>query len=304
MAGPHGRLSNQNALDGLFEEFEEVRIEALDQTDSNPAMNAVMMREDTNQKTTTWAWFELFPEMKQWVGERKTTSGEARSFSVETDLYENSIEVDKEDVDDDQLGMYRRQINARTSAYTRKRRSQVFDILENANTASDPYTSYDGAALISDNHSRPFGADQSNKTSNGLTKANIDTAYKDMMQLEDDNGERIGIRPDTLIVGPQLRSTAKDILEKELDNGGETNRLAGSLDLIVTPYLTTNNWFLLDTTIPLKPIIVMDKIRLTSQSITDPDSEYVIMNHAYFYGLEARWGRRAAFWQSIYGGNF
>jgi phage major head subunit gpT-like protein len=78
---------------------------------------------------------------------------------------------------------------------------------------------------------------QSNQT---LNDANFDAAFEAMMQFEDDDeGERLGIRPTLLVVSANNRGPALDILEKQLISSGETNRNFRAVDLLISPWLPT-----------------------------------------------------------------
>lgn len=70
-----------------------------------------------------------------------------------------------------------------------------------------------------------------------LSSANFEAAYDAMMQFKGDGLRKLGIIPDTLIVGPENRAAAEAILKKHNLANGESNINYGRVELIVTPWL-------------------------------------------------------------------
>ncbi|ENV4285983.1 Mu-like prophage major head subunit gpT family protein, partial [Escherichia coli] len=53
------------------------------------------------------------------------------------------------------------------------------------------------------------------------------------------NGEPLGIRPTTLVVGPKNRADAKLIIDAMLVNGGDSNIWYKDVEIVDSPYITT-----------------------------------------------------------------
>lgn len=70
-----------------------------------------------------------------------------------------------------------------------------------------------------------------------LNAANYEAARAAMMSLKGDGGAPLALVPDLLVVPPTLEGAAKGLLQSQLVNGGESNKWAGSADLLVTPWL-------------------------------------------------------------------
>lgn len=73
---------------------------------------------------------------------------------------------------------------------------------------------------------------------NNLTEANIDLYIESMMSLRGWGGARLGVKPSLLVCGPSRRSEALNVLKRERDASGASNRSFGTLDLLITPFLT------------------------------------------------------------------
>jgi hypothetical protein len=112
------------------------------------------------------------------------------------------------------------------------------------------YTGKPFFALTGNNHTAKDGSTYFNSLGAlSLTGTNLQTAYNRMTNTNnyDERGEKIALRPDTLLIPPALRFTAKTILGSELLPGGANNDINTSQNLVEAiewQYLTdTNGWF-------------------------------------------------------------
>lgn len=69
-----------------------------------------------------------------------------------------------------------------------------------------------------------------------LTPANFSAAFKHLEMMAGDKGLALGITPTDLVVGPELREAAEEILMTEKTGNGKSNRLYKRVDLTVTPH--------------------------------------------------------------------
>jgi phage major head subunit gpT-like protein len=69
-----------------------------------------------------------------------------------------------------------------------------------------------------------------------LTADNFNAAYAAMMKFKGDGNRQLGIVPDLLVVGPDLRAAASQLL-LALEIGGTTNTNYKAVDLLVTPWM-------------------------------------------------------------------
>ena len=70
-----------------------------------------------------------------------------------------------------------------------------------------------------------------------LTAENFNAAYAAMMKFKGDGGQQLGIRPDLLVCGADLRAAANKLLLAEHLANGESNTNYKAVDLFVTNYL-------------------------------------------------------------------
>jgi phage major head subunit gpT-like protein len=72
-----------------------------------------------------------------------------------------------------------------------------------------------------------------------LTTANYEKAVKVLQGMKRDSGTPLGIRPTTLVVGPNNRAAAKKIIDAMLVDGGDSNIYYKDVDIVDTPFITT-----------------------------------------------------------------
>jgi len=71
-----------------------------------------------------------------------------------------------------------------------------------------------------------------------LTADNYFTARSAIMNFYSDQGRKLGLIPDLLVVPPSLERKARKIVVSDLTTAGETNELAGTAEVLVSPWLS------------------------------------------------------------------
>ena len=158
----------------------------------------------------------------------------------------------------------------------------LFTLTGNARTAKSGTTYYNSIA------------------SNNLSVANLQTAYSLMTSTNgyDDNGDRIYLKPDTLLIPQALHFTAKSVLENEWV-GGNANLDKNPVQALVQPlewaYLTdTDAWFL---GMKGKGIYALERQAPTIEYYQDNDTK------SYYVSIIARWGLMIDNWRYWVGSN-
>lgn len=72
----------------------------------NATWRRIATRINSMSKAEFYNWLGQFPKLRKWVGERVIKAMAAHEYSVINDKYEATIEVDREDIEDDTLGLY------------------------------------------------------------------------------------------------------------------------------------------------------------------------------------------------------
>ena len=251
-----------------------------------------------------YAWLGSVPKIREFKDERIPAGLLEHDYSIRNKTWEASISVDRAALEDDQYGHIRLRVQSLAEESKRHQDEMVFGLIK------DGFASlcYDGQYFFDTDHAEGDSGTQSNKGTDALSAAALQAAITAMMKYKDDKGKPMGIVPDTLVVPPDLKWTAMELLESaynvktaDANVGMRINPLHGSLGLIVSPYLTdTNDWFLLCTKRIVKPVIFQSRIPVEFASL-EGNSENGFMRDQYVYGVRARYNVGFGLWQYAYG---
>lgn len=260
-------------------------------------------------KQNDYAWLSQFPRMKKWVGDKVVKSLAAFKYSIVNDDWEATIEVDRNDIADDNLGIYGPQ--AETAGFSAK---QLLDeIAADIKNASFASLCYDGQYFHDTDHAVGDGAGGTVSVSNKGTKvlsnatlvaaqASYGAARTAIMGFKDDEGRPLGMVPNVLEVPPALEAMGNLLLTADKLNDNSPNPFKGTATLLVNPRLTSATaWFLHVTNMPVKPFIIQERQKpVFVQQITQ-ESDDVFMRRKFKFGAEARYAGGYALWQLSYG---
>lgn len=71
-----------------------------------PSWGQVAMRVPSSTKTENYGWMKDLPGMREWVGQRVIHNLESAAAQLTNKNYEHTIGVDRNDIEDDRLGIY------------------------------------------------------------------------------------------------------------------------------------------------------------------------------------------------------
>ena len=157
----------------------------------------------------------------------------------------------------------------------------------------------DGQALFSTAHTNKKGTiTQSNKITTALSVSALEAVTTAMQNRLDSKGQIITFNPDTLIVHPNNRFKARNILEADGSIGNDfndINTMKGALNLIVWPYLKNPTaWFVMDSTAHQ-----LNFFKRTDEDVEGPVWDFD--NGAAKWKVETRFSVGYSSWQGIYG---
>ena len=97
-------IINQSALSAIYKSFSAIFNEAFEGV--KPMYEKVAMTVPSSVRENTYAWLGAFPRMREWVGDRQIKNLELHSYTVANKDWETTVEVDRNDVMDDAIGVY------------------------------------------------------------------------------------------------------------------------------------------------------------------------------------------------------
>ncbi len=254
----------------------------------------------------SYRWLGTVPQMRPWGTGRLAKGLRSESYNVENQKYEATIEVDRDEMADDQLG----QVAVRVRELARRALTHpdklLADLLDNGADAA--YKCYDGVSFFSATHPAADGGTQSNALTYDAANVAAPTAdefaasYKAastaLLALKDDQGEPMNGEVGKLVVlvPANLWYLAREVLSSQI-RSSTSNNLAGEAQVLVFPRLgNTDRWYLLRTDVEVRSFIFQDREPLEFTHLAD-GSEESFKREKYLYGIRARYALAYGYWQ-------
>lgn len=227
------------------------------------------------------------PGMREWLGDRIFKSLRGTDFTIKNKEWESSIAIEKNDIDDDRLGMY-------VPAFEQLAIEAMYhpdELMFDLQVAGDAGVCMDGQYFYDTDHSWGDSGTQSNKLTHAAatgtvpTEAEFRTAYHEaraaLLGFLRDNGKpfhRPTLAPITdlvLEVPTELEEVANQALLKTLVNSGETNIVLDRPRIVTIPAFTDDHSFYLHRVgQPLKPFAFQARRPLARQMKGLEDREF------------------------------
>lgn len=251
-----------------------------------------------------YPWFDRFPKMRRWIDEKFVKALKAFKYTIVNEDFEATVEVDRNDIEDDSMGMYGPM--AQEAGHSSKQLpDEIVGELANGVFVNP---CYDGQYMCDTDH-EVNGASVSNKVTAVLSIATLAAAQASygaartaMRKFKDNEGRPLGVKPDVLYVPAALEDTANALMTNDKLEDGKPNPYKGTAEVVVGDWLTSDTaWFLLDTTRPIKPFIYQNRKAPVFVQQIDTNSDDVFMRKKFKFGAEARGAGGYGFWQLIMG---
>lgn len=307
-------LITPSSLDALFISFSQIFKEAYMGT-PQPLTEAIGQRVPSNTRDQRYPFVQaLTGFMRQWLGERQIQNVVVDGFTVTNKKWENTLAIERTDVEDDQYGVYVNMLVPNLA-----RHAKMLSDVEIADVINSNPNCFDGQAMFSASHPiDPSGAVagvQSNSLSGKpLNGQNLAIAQAAMLSFKGPDNKPMGIVGDTILVPPSLKYAA-DILANstffpDVQNGSagavfgaQANPWKGQYKVVCSPYLTDSGdpatavWYLLDCRSPsMRPFFWQEREAAQLVQLVDPSNPIVFMQDQYLMGARSRGAASPALW--------
>lgn len=291
-------IVNQASLRGLNTSYSAAYNKAFEGFKSNYERIATTVPSTT--ASTDYRWMGQIPKMREWIGDREIQNLSAYDYSIKNKDFEMSVAVPKNDIEDDQYGVYTPMFSHMGESAARHPDTLCFNALKAGFTEK----CYDGKTFFAEDHPSGEGGREkvSNLSHNKLDTDTYEEARAAIMSITGDKGDSLGLVPNLLVVSPKNEKNAKLILEADTING-TTNVLKGTAELLVTTELANmpDAWFLLCTDRFLKPIIFQKREEIKMTALINDNDQNVFMRGEFIWGADGRSNAGYGFWQMAYG---
>lgn len=289
-------LITQANLDQLRVTFEARFQEGY--TAANLALAPLYFDVPSSTRSNRYGWIAQQLSLRQWIGPRIAQNLSEHEYTLVNVPYEGTVEVDKFDIEDDNLGLYTGvQMPQLGEAVKKHPEILAADLLVANPLAFDALSFFNTAHLTF----APTGstATYSNDYALALNATNLNTIIANATQIPGEDGRPLGVRYTHIVVPPVLEFPAKQILKSATyasliagEGSGAVridNQMEGILDIIVAPYLSAANvYYLVDLSKAVKPLIHQTRsapLFVSRDNVQDPK---VFDLRKFTYGVELR----------------
>lgn len=301
-------LINGATINNIFINLKTTFAKAFDAAPS--VWQKIAMLVPSTGSQNDYAWIDNFPKMRQWVGEKVVKALSAFKYTLVNQDFEATIAVRRNDIEDDNLGIYAPQ--AQMAGFSAKQWPDelVMDVVNGG--FANPC--YDGQYFFDTDHPviNPATGEPASVSNKGAVAlscatqaaaiASYGAARTAMRKFKDDQGRPLNITPNVLLVPPALEHVALALVNNDRLDDGKANPYKGTAEVVVDARLISDTaWFLLDTTKPVKPFIFQERKKPVFVSQTDPQADDVFTRGEFKYGTEARGNAGYGLWQLAYG---
>jgi len=300
-------IVNQSNVAAIFISLKTVFNKAFAGADSTWQKYAMLVPSTTSQED--YSWLSQFPKMKKWLGEKTVKALAAFKYTLVNEDFEATVEVDRNHIEDDQIGIYNPMAQEAGSSAKQWPDEIVGEIVN----GSFVNKCYDGQYFCDTDH--PVGDGEggivsvSNKGVGPLVIATLagaaasyGAARTAMRKFKDDEGRPLGVKPTVLMVPPALEDDANLLMTADRLEDGKPNPYKKTAEVVVNDQLTSDTaWFLLDTSRPVKPFIFQQRKKPVFVQQTDPQADDVFNRKKFKFGAEARGKAGYSLWQLCYG---
>lgn len=152
-------IANQSNLTALSRGFRTLFLEAY--AGATSGHEAFTIEIPSSTRMEDYGWLGNFPMLQEWLGDRKISALKAQAFTIVNKSYEATVEVDRDDLEDDIVGAYKPMIQTMAVNAKQHPAKLIFDLLK----AGFSGRCYDGQYFFDSDH--PVGDSTVSNTGGG-----------------------------------------------------------------------------------------------------------------------------------------
>lgn len=139
-------IINAGNLRALYVAFSAAFASGLGMAESNFTKIASVVPSTT--RSNEYGWLGKFPKMREWLGDRVVNGMAAHGYSIRNKSFELTVGVDRDDIDDDNLGIYTPMMQELGQSAAENPDELVFTLLK----AGSSTVCYDGQYFFDTDH--------------------------------------------------------------------------------------------------------------------------------------------------------
>lgn len=277
---------NSSNLALLFKGFRTLYIEGMQATET--LWQKIAMEVPSKAKSEIYAWLGALPGMRELVGAVVIQNLTTHDYTIKNKEWESTFPIKQLDIETDQYGVYNPVFSSMGVAAAQHPDDLVASLLVNGFSQKD-YTGSNFFGTAKKRTAKDKGF--TNSTDKKLSQTNYRAARTHLMGMKNAEGRSMKLgRKLVLVVTPTDEPLAREILLAERSANGATNIDRNTADILVLPELenytaqaTDKPWFLLETGLPVKSIIMQFVKKPQLSALDDMSSDTVFHEHEFRY---------------------
>lgn len=259
----------------------------------------------SSAKSNTYGWVVDQTRMREWIGPRVALNLSEHEYVLKNKRYEATIELDRDDIEDDNLGLFANVTVPQLAEAARKHADELIADMLALNSGNGPLA-FDGKNLFADDHPTfdAAGTTYGNKFSLSLCADNVEQVWETMTSYTGQSGRPLLVRPNALIVPPQLYRPALEIMNaawivkaqtnvagsENVGGAAVDNVMKGWMEVIMIEEFASDptRWYVADLSKAIKPLLVQNRRPDQFVSRDDPADPKVFDQAKFTYGVDNR----------------
>lgn len=298
-----GQIKNSIVLEkALRTEF----MKSFDNGENPMDIMGMVMVTQSKSGSEKYGWLGSVPQLTEWKDSRKLSGLLDFDYSIPNKDYEGTLQVDRNDIEDDQYGAIKVRIQDLSGRAKTHPRKLFFDLI----VAGEVGLAYDGSPFFSLTH-KYFADDTAQENLHTGTKAGTIPTTSEfatdfiavrakMRKVVDEHGEPYneGELKFKIVASPDLEGVLDAVFGADLI-ANSTNTLKGAANYMTSSRLSGADWYIIDESGTLKSFIKQER-KSPEFNALEATSENGFMHKTYKYGVDYRVGFGYGLWQKAF----
>lgn len=289
---------NASSLIALQQSLRALFLQSFDAV--QPMWMKTAMEAPSESAEENYQWLGRVPSMKEWLDTKTLDQLRGFDFLIKNKDWESTLEVDRNHIEDDKLGMYR----PRIAELGEEAKRHPDELVSTARKDGVTKLAYDGQFFYDTDHAEGKSGAQSNKltgtgTTAALVRDDLFTARAALRKFKDDQGKPYIRRAGNLDVAAVIPPDLEKVFDQLNNPAPGSTTPKTPIEYLVDPYLVdTNDWYLDYVGAPVKPFVMQMRKRPEFVTLDNPNAtEMVFLRKKFLFGVEARYNIGYGLWQ-------
>lgn len=256
--------------------------------DTNSEAKQLATEVKSNDLSEKYVWLGNFPNMSEWIGERDVQLLQDFGYSLDNKLFEASVTVPNIHIEYDKVGLYKPAVEQMAQ------NAKLFgsELIAQVLIGGNENLCYDAKNFFATDHAMGTNT-YANMGAGVLNSENIILGRTFMATLKNEKGKTMRVMPNTIVCGPLNLSNVIEAIDKERKANGGNNPTYKMMSYLILPEIEGMEWFMMDTSKPLKPFI----LQIAKDGIFESSNDDKFMKDHALFGTKSFMNAGYGLWQ-------